>query len=141
MKKNLLKIAIPVVILVLIVTIYTTKTNLTKGTTIDMQGKDNIVRVSLNMNTGYNNELVVRLVTEEFEPPSQVFVDILAKDKSIYTNKLEKEENDNFPQAGIYKDNFDSIKDLEKNYKDISVSVTFNEQSFQIPLTSIEILE
>ena len=141
MKKNLLKIVITVVILVLIVSIYTTKTNLTKGTTIDMQGKDNIVRVSLNMNTGYNNELVVRLVTEEFEPPSQVFVDILAKDKSIYTNRLEKEENDNFPQSGIYKDSFNSIKDLEKSYKDISVSVTFNEQSFQIPLTSIKIFE
>lgn len=141
MKKNHLKFVIVVVILLLIVTIYTAKSKFTKGTTIDMQGNDDIVRVSLNMNTGYNNELVVRLVTEDFEPPSQVFVDILAKDKSIYTNKLEKEENDNFPQAGIYKDNFDSIKDLEKNYKDISVSVTFNEQSFQIPLTSIEILE
>ena len=67
MKNNLLKIAIPIMILVLIVTIYTTKSNFTKGTTIDMQGKDGIVRVSLNINTGYNNELVVRLVTEEFE--------------------------------------------------------------------------
>ena len=141
MKKNFLKFVILVVILVLIVTIYTTKSNFTKGTTIDMQGKDDIVSVSLNMNTGYDNELVVKLVTEEFESPSQVFVDILAKDKSIYTNKLEKEENDNFPQFGIYKDNFDSIRDLEKNYKDISVSVTFSEQSVQIPLTSIKILE
>ncbi len=88
MKNNLLKIVIPVVILVLISTIYITRPNFTKGTTIDMQGKD-----------------------------------------------------DNFSQSGIYKDSFNSIKDLEKSYKDISVSVTFNEQSFQIPLTSIKILE
>lgn len=141
MKKNLLKVVIPVVILVLIATIYITRPNFTKGTTIDMQGKDDIISVSLNMNTGYNNEFVVKLATEELESPSQVFVDILAKDKSIYTNRLEKEENDNFPQSGIYKDSFDSIKELEKNYKDILVSVSFNEQSFQIPLTSIKILE
>ena len=70
MKKNLLKILIPVVVLVLVATIYITKSNFTKGTTIDMQGTEDIVRVTLNMNTGYNNELVVRLVTEEFEPPS-----------------------------------------------------------------------
>ncbi len=125
----------------IILAVYATRPNFIQGTTIDMQGNKDFLRASLNINTGYNNELVIRLLTEEFEPPLEIFIEILAKDKSIYTNKLEKEENDNFPRSGIYKDSFDSIKDLEKNYKDISVSVTFNEQSFQIPLTSIKILE
>lgn len=92
MRKNLLKFVIPVTILVIIVAIYTTKSNFTKGTTIDMQGNKDILKVSLNINTGYNNELVIRLVAEGFELPSEIFVDILAKDKSIYTNKLEKKE-------------------------------------------------
>lgn len=141
MKKNFLKFVIPVTILVIIVAIYTTKFNFTKGTTIDMQGNKDILRVSLNINTGYNNELTIRLVAEELEPPSEILVDILAKDKSIYTNKLEKERKDNSPQFVVYKDSFDSIRDLEKNYKDISVSVIFNEESVQIPLTSIKIFE
>lgn len=141
MKKKLFKIGVPILILVLLATLFITKYNYTKAATIDLQGTSDIIGVSININTGYNNELVVRIVTEEFMPPSQVFVDVLAKGTSIYSNKLEKEENDKFPDLGIYKDNFNSINELEKNYKDISVSVSFNEQSFLVPVTSIEIDE
>jgi len=111
-----------------------------KNTTIDMTGKNDMWRASLNMNIGYNNELVITLVTEEFDPRSEVIVDILAKGKSVYSDKL-KIRKDDFPHSGIYKSNFHSVKYLEKNYKDVSIVVSFNDETITIPLTSIEIME
>ena len=120
--------------------LYMTSCNTEKNKTIDMNGKNDVWRASLNINTGYNNDLVIRLITEEFEPPSEISVDVLAKDKSVYSESLKIEEDD-FPHAGIYKSNFDSVKYLEKNYKDVSIIVSFNNETIIIPLDSIEIIE
>ncbi len=140
MKRNHLKIITIIVFIGICLIFFITRFNMTKNRGIDMTGRNDEWRASLNIAIGYNNELVITLVTEEFEPPSEVFVDILVKDKSVYKNKLEI-EHDNFPHSGIYKSYFDSIKYLEKNYKDVSVFVNFNNETITIPLTSIKIIE
>lgn len=114
--------------------------SMAKNTTIDMTGRNGMWRASLNMNIGYNNELVVTLATEEFEPPSEVTVDVFAKGESVYSNKL-KIKKDDFLHSGIYKSNFDSVNYLEKNYKDVSIVVSFNDESITIPLNSIDIIK
>jgi hypothetical protein len=140
MKRNHLKIIITIVFIGICLILYIVRYNMTKNRIIDMTGSNDAWRASLNMAIGYNNELVIKLVTEEFEPPSEVFVDILVKNESVYNKKLEI-EHDNFPHSGIYKCYFDSIKYLEKNYKDVSVFVNFNNEAITIPLTSIKIIE
>lgn len=138
MKRNLLKVTL--ITLLMSMTLYMTSCNTEKNKTIDMNGKNDVWRAYLNMNTGYNNELVIRLVTEEFDPPSEIIVDVLAKEKSVYSENLRIEEDD-FPHAGTYRSNFDSVKYLEKNYKDVSIVVSFNNETIIIPLDSIEIIE
>lgn len=126
MNKNLFKFVIPGTILVIIIFIDSMQSNLTKGRTIDIKGSNGIVSASLNMRIGYNNELMIKLITaeEEFDPPSEIFIDIKAKGKSIHTNKLKK-ENDKYLDFGAYKETFNSIRKLEKNYTDVMVSVSF----------------
>lgn len=140
MKRNLLKTIVTIGFIGICLILYITKFNVITNRSIDMTGTNDIWRASLNIQTGYNNELVIILSTEEFEPPSEVFVDILVKNKSVYNNKL-KIRQDDFLRFGIYKHSFDSIKYLEKNYKDVSVFVNFNDETIIIPLTSIEIIE
>lgn len=125
------------IIIVIFLFIYMIRFSIMRNTIIDIVGNNNMWKASLNMQIGYNNELVITLTTEKFEPPSEIFVDILVKDKSVYTDKLEIEDN-NFSQFGIYKCNFNSIKYLEKNYKDVSVTVSVNDELITIPLNSIK---
>ncbi len=138
MKRNMLKFTLIIFLVSMI--FYMTSCNMAKNTTIDMTGRNDMWRASLNMNIGYNNELVITLSTEEFEPPSEVVVDILAKGRNVYSDKL-KIRKDDFPHSGIYKSNFDSIKYLEKNYKDVSIVVSFNDETITILLNAIDIIE
>lgn len=140
MKRNFLRIITIIGFIGICLILYITQFNMVKNRIIDMTGNNDEWKTSLNMHIGYNNELVITLVTEKFEPPSEIFVDILVKDKSVYNNKL-KIKQDNFPHSGIYRCYFDSIKYLEKNYKDVSVFVNFNDETITIPLTSIKIIE
>ena len=94
--------------------LYVTRTNISKNSIIDITGNNDVWRASLNIHLSYNNELVIRPATDEFEPPSEISIDILVKDKSIYTDKLEIIKNDKTSKLGIYKCTFDSNKYLEK---------------------------
>lgn len=140
MKPKHLKIITIVGIIGICLIIYITRFNLSTNKNIDMTGNEDAWRASLNVQIDYNNELVITLITEEFKPPSEVFVDILVKDKSVYNSKLKREQDD-FLHAGIYKEHFDSIKHLERNYEDVSVLVSVNDETIKIPLNSIEIIE
>ena len=144
MKKNNWKILSGIGFIGVVLVLYITVFNSTAYSTIDMTGnhtgETGIWEVSLNTHVGYDNELVATLVTEEFEPPSEVFVEILVEGQNIYETKLKKEEDD-FADSGVYKDMFDAMEDLEKNYGDVSVSLDFDGESITIPLTSIETIE
>lgn len=140
MRKTSWIIIVLVLVLLVIVFIYNTGNRTVKGTIIDMKGREDNVSVSLNMNTGYSNELVVTIVKDEAKPPIYIYVDILFEGKSL-DMKMLKIEEDNFQNMGTYRYNFDSIKQLESNYRNIVVSVSFDKQTKKIPLDSIEIME
>lgn len=138
MKRNIQKIALITILTSMV--LYMISCNMEKNKTIDMTGNNDVWRASLNISIGYDNELVIKLVTEEFDPPSKINVDVLAKEKSVYSDNLKMIKND-FPHSGIYKSSFGSVKYLEKNYKDVSIVVVFNDESIIISLDSIEIIE
>lgn len=129
-----------IILVVVSLIFYSTRSPMRKNTTIDMIGENDGWKASLNMNIGYNSQLVVTLVTEDFEPPSKISIDILAKDQIVYNDKLTIVK-DKFPHFGMYKGSFDSSKYLERNYKDVSVLINFNDEIITIPLTSIKIIE
>jgi hypothetical protein len=108
--------------------------------TIDMTGNKEEWRAALNIQVDYDNEFVATVVTEEYEPPAEVFVEIMVKGESVYEYTLEKQEDD-YSDSGIYRGYFDSNEHLEKNYEDVSVLVSFNGDRITIPLTTIETLE
>ena len=138
MKKNIQIIALITILMSMV--LHMISCNTEKNKTIDMTGNNDVWRASLNINMGYDNELVIKLVTEEFDPPSKIIVDVLAKEKSVYSDNLKIIEDD-FPHSGIYKRSFGSVRYLEKNYKDVSIVVVFNDESIIISLDSIEIIE
>ncbi|MFL0270145.1 hypothetical protein [Candidatus Clostridium radicumherbarum] len=138
MKRNPYKIIL--IILSIGMVFYMTSCNIEKNKTIDITVDNDMCNASLNINTGYNNELVITLVNEESEPPSEVFVEILVNGKSVYNDKL-KIEQDKFSHAGIYRCYFDSIRYLERNYENVSLFVGFDNKNITIPLTSIKIIK
>ena len=133
MKKNYLKFISVFIVIGILFIIYITRVGVPKGTGIDLTGKNDTWRASLNVITGYDNELVITLVTEEFDIPSEVFVDVLVKNKSVYSQEIEK-GNDDFPHAGIYRGYFDTVKYLEKNYNNVTLVVKSNDETITIPL-------
>ena len=144
MKKNKWKILSGIGFIGVALILYITVFNSTAYSTIDMTGnhtgETGMWEVSLNTQVGYDNELVATLVTEEFEPPSEVFVEILVEGQNIYETNLKKEEDD-FSDSGVYKGMFDAIEVLEKNYEEVTVTVSFDDETVTIPLTSIETME
>lgn len=109
----------------------------TRKEIIDMNGSNDFWRASLNIHPRYRCELVISPATDEFELPTEIYIDVLAKDKSIYTDNLKIIKNKNYSEFGIYRITFDSNKYLESNYKDIYVVVSFNDENSKIPLTLI----
>ncbi|WP_313233756.1 hypothetical protein [Tissierella praeacuta] len=135
MKKNISKILI-IIIFISICSILYTKS--VKTDIVDVRGNNDFWRASLNINPRYNCELVISPATDEFELPSEINVDVLVKNKSIYTDKLRIIKNKNFSKFGVYKSTFDSNKYLERNYKDVYVVINFNDETSEIPLTLIK---
>ena len=141
MGKNFLKTIVVIVILSVILFFYITHDRIEKNTTIDMTGYKTYWNASLNINVGYNNELVISLSTDKFKPPSEIHVDILVKEKNIYNEDLKSIENDNFPNPNVYKSSFKSTNYLEKNYKNVSIIITFDNETIKIPLDSVNIID
>lgn len=75
--------------------------------------------------------------TDEFDLPSAIIIDVLVRDRSIYTDRLEIVNNENFPNYGTYKCRFDSNKYLEKNHKDVNVLISYGDGESMVELTMI----
>lgn len=138
MKRYILKITL--ITLLMSMVLYMTSCSVEKNIIIDMQGSNDLWNAYLNVNTGYTYSLMVTLVAEEFDPPTEIGVDVLVKEKSVYSDIIKIKEED-YPHFGVYESRFDSVKYLEKNYENVSVVVDFDDETIAIPLNLIEIID
>lgn len=132
MKNNLLRLICVVVFICICLVVFISRNNTSKNFIIDMTGNNGIWSASLNINTGYSNEIVVAPATTEFEFPPSIIVEVFVKDKKIFTD-MNVRPSDN----GVYKCRFDSNKYLEKHYKDVYLVIGFDDEESKVSFTLI----
>jgi hypothetical protein len=140
MNKTYWKILLSTGLLGIAMLLYVTVFDSTAYSTIDMTGNYDEWRAALSIQVDYDNELVVTVVTEEYAPPSEVFVEIMVKGESVYEYTLEEQEDD-YSDSAIYRGYFDSNEHLEKNFEDVSVLVSYDGDRITIPLETFETME
>ena len=132
MKNNYLKLICIAILIGIYLIISSTKNSMPKNTIIDMTGNNGIWSASLNINTGYSNEIVITPATTEFESPPSIIVELFVKDKKIFTDR-----NVRASDNGIYKLRFDSNKYLEKHYKEVHLVIGIDDEESKVSFTLI----
>lgn len=136
MKRNFLKVFIVIALISSCIIFYAINSSYPKhNSSINLTGRDEFFKVYLNMQVGYRNELMILPGKyEDFEMPSEIIVEVFAKDKSVYTDILKFIPSTNFENYGKYTARIDSNKNLERNYKDVHVAIRFNDEVSKILL-------
>lgn len=137
MKNNIFKFLSVVILIFICLVLYLTRPNKLKHDIIDITGNNGVWSADLNINVGYNTTLVIAPSTDKFELPPDIFIDVLVKGESIYTDNIKIAKNKNFPKYGTYKCRFKSDKYLVKNFKDVSIIVSYSDVTSKVELTMI----
>ncbi len=143
MKRNLLKIFIAIGFIIICLFFYAINSNFPNhNSSIDLTGSDSYWRASLNIQVGYRSELIIRTSKyEEFEVPSEISIEIIAKDKSVYSDNLKFIPDTNFKNSGKYTIHLESNKYLERNYRKLYLVIRFDDETSKIPLREKIVIE
>ncbi|WP_315122459.1 hypothetical protein [uncultured Clostridium sp.] len=136
MKRNFLKMFIGVMFISLYLIFYVINTNSSKhaNSIIDLTGSNGLWKASLNIHFKYDSELIIRPMSDNFEVPSEISIDIIADNNCVYTDRLKYIPDSNEKLLGEYMLALISDDYFKKDIKDVDIIIRFNDESSSILL-------
>ena len=137
MKRNSLYILIGILFISLFTFFFLFNTNSENNNkTIDLKGSNIIWSASLNIILNHDSELIIRPQREDYEVPSEISVEIIVNENSVYIGNLEYIPDTNGFLIGKYMVNLNSSdyfnKDIEDKY--VYIIIRYNDESSSILL-------
>lgn len=137
MKRNSLYILIGILFISLFTFFFLFNTNSENNNkTIDLKGSNIIWSASLNIILNHDSELIIRPQREDYEVPSEISVEIIVNENSVYIGNLEYIPDTNGFLIGKYMVNLNSgdyfNKDIEDKY--VYIIIRYNDESSSILL-------
>jgi len=90
---------------------------------IDLVGRNDFWKASLNINVGYDSELIVRPIREDFDIPSEIDIIIIYNNNVLYNTKLEYIPNKNKNLLGKYSAKINSDEFFNENIDNIQLII------------------
>jgi len=137
MKRNSLYIFIGIIFISVFTIFYLINTNTVNNSkTIDLKGSNIIWSASLNINLKYDSELIIRPQREDYEVPSEISVEIIVNENSVYIGNLKYIPDTNGFLIGKYMVTLISGDYFNKDIEDeeVSIIVRYNNESSSILL-------
>ncbi len=126
MNKKHLQILFFIISISLIVSFYLVNKNSTTTNMpniIDLVGRNDFWKASLNINVGYDSELIVRPIREDFDIPSEIDIIIIYNNNVLYNTKLEYIPNKNKNLLGKYSAKINSDEFFNENIDNIQLII------------------
>ena len=101
---------------------------------INLDGKDKFWKATLNIILKYDSELNIRPMRDDFSIPSEIDIDIIIDNKSVYTDKLEYIQDHDGSLLGKYTVKINSSDYFDKSIEKVTIIIKYNNESSTIVL-------
>ena len=135
MKKNFLKILVGITFVSLCLVVYIVyPTFSNSASSIDLTGSNNLWKVSLNVHLKHDSELIICPRRDDFNIPSEINVNVIVNNNSIYNGKLKYISDSNKKFLGKYMTNLISDSYFKRDTNNVCIIIKYNGKSNSLTL-------